>query len=178
MGGLLAWTFHSPRRLLVVVVTPIVVVAAIAAVMSSNQAGKEEAARALPESVQSETPSRTPGPTRYTTTPSPDAPSPGAIRAARVFVETWLAGRTTKPVANWHKQLAKYATPQLAEGLRSTDPSRLPETTVSGAPEPVRVGEYLANFLVPLADGSNVAVSTTWDGQAWRVTDIQPGGNA
>jgi hypothetical protein len=176
MGGLLSWVFHSPRRLLAVVATPIVMVAVVAGVLSSNNPDKTAAGTALPESVRTQAPSQAPE-TPYTVTATPEAPAPDALRTTRVFVETWLAGRTTEPLAEWHKALAQYATPQLAEGLRRTDPERLPDTSVSGTPEPVSVGEYLAKFIVPLADGSSVAVTTAWDGQAWRITDIQPGGS-
>jgi len=177
MGRLLAWVFHSPRRLLAVVVLPLIVATVLAGILSKDGTGKPEVSSTPSESVQPEYGSPPPAPPAFVSTPTPSAPPAQAVRAAEGFVQTWLAGRTTEPVAVWHRRIASFVTPQLAQGLRSTDPARLPATNVSGAPEPVQVGEFLARFSVPLADGSAVAVTTAWDGQAWRVTDIQPGGS-
>jgi hypothetical protein len=180
MGGPLAWMFHSPRRLLTVVVTLLIVLAVVAGIVSTRESPTGSIGNALPESTETDSwpsPDGTlPDPGPLAATPTPEAPPVEALRTARVFVEVWLSGRTMESAAAWHTALEPYVTTALAQGLRNTDPARLPDTKVAGTAQPVQAGEYLAEFDVPLADDTTVTVTTVWDGQKWRVTDIQPGG--
>jgi hypothetical protein len=37
----------------------------------------------------------------------------------------------------------------------------------------LQVGEYLVEMSVPMSDGRDLNLTVTWDGKAWRVSDIE-----
>jgi hypothetical protein len=172
--SLIAWAFDSPRRLLLVVLTPLFVASTAPFLLS--QLSHDEVARG--EATRPTTSLATP-PTAASTpsdeTVAPATPPPEALHVVDTFVEIWLAGATVATggdVQEWHKRLARYATPELSAALRDTDPSRIPDSTPTGPAEALQVGEYLSQVTVPMADRRDLHLTVAWDGQSWRVSDI------
>jgi hypothetical protein len=169
----LAWAFHSPRRLLMVVITPLVLAVVVAIVAARGGHDRHPTAVTAVEASNAPHASTAPEPTPATEV-APTAPEPAAVRAVQTFLTVWLSAPDSGPATKWHSRLARYVTPELGKALRSTDPARVPNTTPTGTPEVVRLGEFLDEFRVPLANGQTLDVTVAWDGHAWRVSDVEP----
>jgi hypothetical protein len=177
---LLAWVFHSPRRLLLVVVVPLLVVSVGPVLLSRLNDDDGAPAAATDQATAAATQSATPTLPGDQALP-PATPPPDAVRVVNTFVEVWLAGATadTDPeVQEWHKRLAQYVTPELSTALKDTDPGRVPDASPTGPAQPLRVGEYLSELSVPMSDGKDLNLTIAWDGEAWRVSDIDREGGA
>jgi hypothetical protein len=170
-GDLVAWLFHSPRRLLLVILAPLVV-ASLVSVLSSRL---EHETPGVPANRATETAGSEATPTFPEIVPPATAP-PEAFEVVRSFVRAWLTGpaaTTDQQVRAWHERLRPYVTPELAGALRDADPARLPDATAAGDPVVLQVGEYLVEMSVPMSDGRDLNLTVTWDGKAWRVSDIE-----
>ena len=169
---LLAWAFASPRRLLLVVLAPLLVAGLMSVLLSRLNAGEGPLGAPVARATEGAT-------TSGTVTPRPDqlvtpaTVAPAAVTVVNRFVQLWLTGPTTTPAQTWHKRLAPYVTPELAAALRNTDPGRVPDTTIAGSPQAIRIGDYLSQVSVPMTDGNDLTVTVTWDGEVWRVSDIE-----
>jgi len=169
---LLAWAFDSPRRLLLVVLTPLLVAGLLSVLTSRLSTGDGGPGTPVVQATEGATPAGTvtPRPDQLVT---PATAAPKAVTVVDTFVQIWLAGPATKPAQTWHKRLAPYVTPELATGLRNSDPGRVPDTTVAGSPQALSIGDYLSQMSVPMTDGKDLTVTVTWDGEVWRVSDIE-----
>jgi len=163
-----AWAFRSPRRLLVLAALPVVVWAAVDLIGSDvnsrpeSPAASSEASSAretLPDSAD-----------RTLDAASPASVLPETQRVIDEFLSAWL-NREQSP-ESWLSALIPYVTPGLAEGLRSTDPTRVPGGDVA-AVRPMQVGEYVAVVEVGLTTGVEFDIEAVYDGQSWRVVDVQ-----
>jgi hypothetical protein len=95
--------------------------------------------------------------------------------AARAFVDTWATDGRTMPRASWLKAVKPLTTGALFQGLRDTDPARLPV----GRPARValtEVGAFSGAATVTLTDSLRVDVRMVVEGGTWVVSDIQPAG--
>src|SRR5262249_26358131 len=108
-----------------------------------------------------------------TASPRP-ATSNGAWQAsttALAFTRAWTDH--AKPAAQWLAGGSKYADPEFATQLKSTDPRNVPASQVTGAPHPVAVYYASASVEVP-TDAGIVVVELVSDGRAWQVVDVHP----
>jgi hypothetical protein len=191
-GQLWRWPLYSPRRFF----TCVAVVLALIAVSNMILGGgaslppPDRDAAASPGSP-TPTPTETtttpfdessfpavsgvPGPTDVTPTASPrpatrDGPQQAAAMAL-AFTRAWADH--SKPPAQWLAEVSRYADPEFAAQLASTDPRNVPATRVTGAPHPVAVYFASASVEVP-TDAGTVVVELVSDGRAWRAVDIHP----
>jgi hypothetical protein len=153
---LLAWCFHSPRRLLAVVVAAVAVLVLGAAVVQAL----------LPDDGTSAGGS-TPG----VVAPVDSAP---AVAAAVEFTHRWATVPSGQDAAAWRTGLAGLVTPDLARGLALTDPATLPGGTPSGEPVVRFVSVSSALVEVPLTTGRQVLVTVVLSNDRWLASDIQP----
>jgi hypothetical protein len=157
--------------LLLVVVTPLLVASVVSVLASRLNDGEDSragVAQATASAEPAETKTPLPGPAL-----TPATPPPEAFMVVDKFLQIWLAGPTAESAQEWHQRLAPYVTPEMAAGLQETDPDHVPDITVAASPQALRVGEYLSQMSVHMADGSDVFITVTWDGHAWRVSDIE-----
>jgi len=171
---LLAWLFHSPRRLLLVLVVPLIVVSLVPAIGSRLAGGGSEGGgAAVHPPPENGTPTTTADP--FLEGGGTGTAPPEALAVVNAFLQEWLAGPTAttrSEIQQWHRRLAPYVTPELAAALRHTDPARVPDATVARSPEALRVGEYLSQIAVPMSDGKDLTLTVAWDGEVWRISDI------
>jgi hypothetical protein len=165
--------FHSRLRLAVTAATALLVLAGVGSVfLGSWDANRDAIARVAPgeptSGASTATANRVRGRRDGTVTPR------AASRVATQFLRTWLAGPvTSRP--EWLAPISTLATPQLARGLRATDPSRVPVAKLAGDLEPLSVGDYMAALEASLSDGTTVVLQVVYDGRGWRVSDVRPG---
>jgi len=171
---LLAWLFHSPRRLLLVLIVLLVVASLVPALVSRlTKGGDDSQGSATKQTAENGSPTAT-------TNALPEAAAvatapPEALSVVDTFIKVWLAGPTATTRAEtqaWHRRLVPYVTPELAAALQDADPDRVPDATVAGSPQALRVGEFLSQIAVPMSDGKDLTLTIAWDGEAWRVSDI------
>jgi hypothetical protein len=168
---LVAWLFHSPRRLLLVILVPLIVTSLVSVLFSGL---KQEAPQA-PANQATNSPGADAMATGAGTPPLATAP-PEAFDTVDSFVRIWLTGpaaETDEQVRAWHERLRAYVTPELAAALQHTDPARVPDATVAGPPVVLQAGDYLTEMSVPMSDGRDLNLTIAWDGQVWRVSDIE-----
>jgi hypothetical protein len=175
LGGALRWLLHSPGRLSAAVVVAVGAVIVLGWTLGdSTPRGPDTGPRAVaahgrPEAAKVHPRTLGPGP--------PDRPvrlSDDASIVAANFLRMWLAASATEP-ESWADTITHLATPQLAAGLRVTDPSRVPSAELAGPLVPLVVGSYAAEVRAGLSDGSSVVLQLVYTGDGWRVSDIRPG---
>jgi hypothetical protein len=160
------WAFHSPRRLLAVTVVPLLVAVLLVGALSRDPV------RSMHGTVPA-TAATLPATGAAVVTP----PAAGAyLRAAADFTRAWVDVRRRDAEGAWHARVAPHVTPQLADGLRATDPTRVPRTAMAGPPVSRVGGDYSAEVTVPLRDGSSLLLELVHDGRRWVVADVQPWG--
>lgn len=177
---LLAWAFHSPRRLLGVVAGLLLgLTLAVTGAAQAVGGGGDAAAATAPASADAaDAAAPSPGPTaadgRSLEGYRPPAPDPDAAKVARTFVKAWLKGSTAKSEQAWLDVLHPYVTSELYSGLQQTDPARIPPAKVApGDVGALAVGDYLNELTVPLVGGRALAVTVAYDGSVWRVTEVE-----
>lgn len=193
-GQVWRWPLYTPRRFF----SCVAVVLALIAVSNMVLGGHGSGTRGQPVAPATSTPTATPEDTgtpsdTATGAPStaPAAPGPGtpsitptsspkpagpdsAVRAAAValaFTRAWADH--DKPATLWLAGVTRYADPEFAAQLKSTDPANVPASRVIGQPRPVSVFYASAAFEVP-TDSGIVIVQLVSDGRTWRVVDIHP----
>lgn len=93
---------------------------------------------------------------------------------ARAFVKAWLKGASATTEQAWLDALRPLVTSELYSGLKETDPERIPPAKVAaGDVVALAVGEYFNELTVPLEGGRAVAVTLAYDGDVWRVTEVE-----
>ncbi len=177
-NDLLAWSFHSPRRLLGVAAGALLAVTLGVTGMSHAVGGGpgRAASEAPPGATASPAPSATRTPALGPTGSSILVPVPDAVASevARTFVQAWLAGPSAETDEAWRKSMRPYVTSELYAGLAEADPARVPADTVGGGPTSARlVGEFVNELTVPLTSGSGIDVTLAYDGTTWRVTEVE-----
>jgi hypothetical protein len=175
---LLAWAFHSPRRLLGVVAG--LLLALTLGVTGVAQAvgggGGKAAAGSTSRAEATAAPSPDPAATSAAALEAyqPPAPDPDAATVARKFVKAWLKGPSAKTDKAWLDALHPYVTSELYAGLVETDPARIPPAKIApGEVGALAVGDYLNELTVPLEGGRALAVTLAYDGAVWRVTSVE-----
>jgi|SRR5215470_7042369 len=191
-GRLWRWPLYSPRRFFSCLAVLLGLVAlsnmifgggsslppadrdatASAATVTPSSTGAGPPTDPLPQPTGSSLPSPTET-LSPTASPRP-ATSNGAQQAsatALAFTRAWADH--TKPAAQWLAGVSRYADPEFAAQLTSTDPRNVPASKVTGAPRPVSVYFASASVEVP-TDAGMVVVELVSDGHVWRVVDIHP----
>ncbi|MDQ1286597.1 MAG: hypothetical protein QG622_162 [Actinomycetota bacterium] len=156
MPDLVAWCFHSPRRLFAVVAAVAVLVIGTAATVQVLAGG--DGPPAAGESAPSGVP----------------ADAEPAVTAAVAFTRRWAAVPAGKSAAEWRAGLVQLVTPELAAGLEKTDPAALPGGTPAGKPSLRFFSVSSAMVEVPLSAGRPVLVTVVFSGGRWLAEDIQP----
>jgi hypothetical protein len=171
---LLAWLFHSPRRLLLVLAA-LLIVATLAPALVSRLINSGDGSRGsvVEQAAEGTAPTGTanalPEASVVATAP------PKALAVVDTFMQIWLSGPSVTTGAGtqeWHRRLVPYVTPELAAALEDAAPDRVPDATVAGSPRVLRVGEFLSHIAMPMSDGKDVTLTVAWDGEVWRVSDI------
>jgi hypothetical protein len=191
-GQLWRWPLYSPRRffsclavLLGLVAVSNMIFGGGSSLPPADRDATASAATVTPSSTGTGTPTDPlPLPTgsslpSATETISPTAsPRPATSNGARqasttalAFTQAWADH--TKPAAQWLAAVSRYADPEFAAQLKSTDPRNVPASKVTGAPHPVSVYFASASVEVP-TDAGLVVVELVSDGHVWRVVDIHP----
>lgn len=158
---MIAWCFHSPKRLFLVVATAAALVIGTGIAVQAVRSGSQRS------SAEPSVPVGVPADTRP------------AVEAARTFAARWAAGPTGQTAEQWRAGLAPLVTHELEGGLQKTDPATLP----GGAPEGEPVIRFFsvssAMIQVPLSSGRPVLVTVVFSQGRWLTSDIQPfAGNA
>ena len=169
------WAFSSPRRLVALLLVPLVAWAALNLVLGGGDEGGDRTAAPTDGSTAgagtdatdgTDAGAATDGGTEHAATRTLPAEVDTVVRG---FLDAWLS--RTLPADAWYAGVVPHVTPQLAEGLRSTDPARVPAAAVVDV-EPTTVGDYAAVVDVDLDDGSGLAVEVVFDGGAWLVSAL------
>lgn len=178
-NDLLAWTFHSPKRLLGVTAGVLLAVTVVVTGMShAVGGGAGRGASEAPATVASAapTPSAANAPALGSPGSSILAPVPDVVatQVARKFVKAWLAGPSATTPKAWLTGMAPYVTGELYAGLAQADPARVPAGKISIVPASARaVGEFVNELTVPLVKGPGIDVTLAYDGTSWRVTEVE-----
>jgi hypothetical protein len=155
MADLLAWCFHSPRRVLLVLVALLVVVFGVgAAVQTMTPQGEPSATRSAPTAVAADI-----GP---------------AVEAAVTFTRAWSSKPGSASADQWRQGLQPLVTPELARLLATTDPAELPGGAPTGRPVVRFVSAASALVEVQLTTGQEVLVTTVLLNGRWLTSDVQP----
>jgi hypothetical protein len=155
VAELLAWCFHSPRRLAALAVGLLVLLIGAGAAVGAVRGG------GAPAAVSATTAGGVPG-----TGP--------AVQAALAFTRVWASKPASDTADEWRAALRPLATPELARGLAITDPSTLPGGGPSGRATVRFVATSSALIEVPLSSGSSVLVTVVVVGGRWLASDVQP----
>jgi hypothetical protein len=189
-GQLWRWPLYSPRRFFSCLAVLLALVAvsnmifggsslppadrdATASAATVSPSGTGTPTDSLPLPTGSSLPSGTETAPSPTASPRP-ATSGGAQQAATTalaFTRAWADH--AKPPAQWLAGVSRYADPEFATQLKSTDPRNVPASKVTGAPHPVAVYYASATVEVP-TDAGTEAVELVSDGRTWLVVDIHP----
>ena len=177
-NDLLAWSFHSPKRLLAVTAGALLAVTVAVTGMSHAVGGGQGrvAVEAPPATVASPASSTTSAPALGAPESPILAPVPDVVasQVARKFVKAWLTGPSAKNPAVWLEGMRPYVTAELYAGLTAADPARVPAGKVGIVPASARaVGEYVNELTVPLNSGKGIDVTLAYDGTSWRVTAVE-----
>jgi hypothetical protein len=152
----IAWVFHSPRRLLVVVVAAIALLLLGALAVQATRPGAGRSGDGAASGVAA---------------PVDAAP---AVSAAVDFARRWASVPSGQAAEQWRAGLSGRVTPELAAGLALTDPATLPGGSPSGEPVIRFVSVSSALVEVPLSSGRPVLVTVVSSNGRWLASDVQP----
>jgi hypothetical protein len=156
VSDLLAWCFHSPRRLLLVAVALLALVIGIGVL------------------VQAAMPKADGGTPAASTATASVAGSGAAIEAAVTFTRAWASKPASTSAEQWRQGLRPLVTPDLAALLASTDPASLPGGAPAGQPAVQFLAVSSALIKVPLSTGQPVLVTVVLVDGRWLAKDVQP----
>jgi hypothetical protein len=194
LGQLWRWPLYSPRRFFTCIAAVLALIAVTNMVLGVTRPSAP--LQAAPTNTPA-APTATPEDTGTPATQSPASPAPalpgeseppattpsvtpkpasarGAVlasSAALSFTREWA--NHARPAAQWLAAVSRYADPEFAAQLRSTDPANVPASKVTGRPTPVSVFFASASVEVP-TDAGTMVVDLVSDGTSWRVVDIHP----
>jgi hypothetical protein len=161
VAELLAWIFHSPRRLLAVLIGFLAVVVGVGLLVQAAMPGQSP-------------PGTTP---TGVTAAGPDAEQ--ATQAALAFTRAWASKPEGQTAEQWRQSLVPLTTPDLQRGLSLTDPATLPGGRPQGTPTVRFIAVASSLVEVPLSTGSRVLVTVVRVNAHWIASDVQPvSGNA
>lgn len=155
MSDLLAWCFHSPRRLL------LVAVALLAVVIGIGAAVRVLTPRSTPQAAPSSAPVAV-------------ANAGPAVAAAVTFTRAWASKAPSASPEQWRAGLAPLVTPELGRLLATTDTAALPGGGPTGQPGVRFLSSASSLVEVPLSTGRRVLVTVVLLGGHWLVSDVQP----
>ena len=157
MADLLAWCFHSPRRLAAVLVGVLALLIGAGAAVNAL----------LPDGP--------PAPSRGGSAEAAGSPDAGpASAAALAFTRVWASKPAAVSDQQWRASIAPLATAELARGLALTDPAGLPGGVPQGAPTIRFVSVSSALLEVGLSTGRRVLVTVVLVNGRWLASDVQP----
>lgn len=156
MRELIAWCFHSPRRLLAVGAAAIALLLAGAVAVQAVFPDDGRRAGGTPSAVAA------------------PADTGAAVGAAVEFTRRWASVPPGRTAEQWRAGLAGLVTSDLASGLALTDPGALPGGTPVGQPVVRFVSASSALVEVPLSSGRHVLVTVVLSGKTWLASDVQP----
>lgn len=110
--------------------------------------------------------------------PTPTIPPSEAPYAKTVLRFTRAFTDTDRSADAWHKAVARYCTPALAEALSYTAPRAVPEGKPTGDMMLVQTGDNVVQVAVPLDSGRRILVTVTSVGEGYEVSDVRPGDRA
>jgi len=182
---LLRWPLWSWRNFSATTAVVLLLLAGLGRVVNTAPVATHRAAGATATASPSTTlppqAPTTPEVTASATTPStapPDAAAasdPAATRVATSFVRAWA--RPGLDQGTWLHGIRPFLAPSLAGALSSTDPAQVPASAVTGEARMLRVTATTTVITVP-TDGGPVAVTLHGSAGRWKVTDIEPAGQA
>lgn len=103
--------------------------------------------------------------------PDPVKAPQEAINVAVAFVQAWATHPTNEPPDHWWQRVSVYADKELAEELRTTDPSRVPANKVTGEPQILTTSKTKTELSVPTNIGKIKVICTTTNNK-WTVSDF------
>lgn len=156
MADVVAWCFHSPRRLLAVLVVAVAVLIGIG--MAVRSLGPHTAAA----------PSRAPSSTASM------ADSRAPVNAAVAFTRRWASKPDSATAEQWRQGLEGLVTPELGRLLADTDPAGLPGGEPAGDPTVRFLSAASAMIEVPLSTGRRVLVTVVLFNGRWLAYDVRP----
>jgi hypothetical protein len=92
---------------------------------------------------------------------------------ATAFAKAWSSSGRSQ--LEWTRGIQPYVTPALAAGLATTDPGRVPATTVTGEASLVSASATSARVIVHTDGGSIVVALSRTAAGSWLVFDVAPG---
>jgi hypothetical protein len=196
-GQMWRWPLYSPRRFFSCIAVVLALIALSNMVLGSGKPKAPAAGQGTPPASSTPAPSQSsaqdsgtptgpagtvnPAPANGGSTPavtptvSPKPATPGgaqhAVQVALAFTQAWADH--VKPAAQWLAAVSRYADPEFAAQLKSTDPANVPASRVTGPPSATSVFYASASVEVP-TDAGVVVVQLISDGHTWRVVDIHP----
>jgi hypothetical protein len=156
VAELLAWCFHSPRRLAAVLVGLLAVLVGAGVAVNAVRSG----------------PVQRPSSAVGVSGLSPDAGP--AVQAALAFTRAWASKPASSTAEQWRQAVSPLATPELVRGLAVTDPGALPGGAPTGDPTIRFVSVSSALIEVPLSTGTRVLVTVVLVNGHWLASDVQP----
>jgi hypothetical protein len=156
VSDLVAWCFHSPRRLLLVVAALIAVLIGGGALVQAVMPRAGDGATDSPSSTASV------------------AGSGAAVDAAVTFTRAWASKPASASVDQWRQGLQPLVTPYLGRLLAQTDPASLPGGAPAGQPSVRFASVSSALIEVPLNSGRPVLVTVVQLNGHWLAQDVEP----
>ncbi|HEY6796928.1 MAG TPA: hypothetical protein VI248_19835 [Kineosporiaceae bacterium] len=155
MAEVVAWCFHSPRRLLLVVAGLLVALIGTGAVVRTvgPQAGQSRSGGGASAAVVGAQP---------------------AIDAAVTFTRAWASKPPSVTAAQWRQGLQPLVTAELGRLLAETDPASLPGGAPTGTPTVRFQSLYSAMIQVPLSNDRSVLVTVVLVSGRWLASDVEP----
>ena len=157
MAELLAWCFHSPRRLAAVLVGLLALLIGAGVAVNAVRSGPAQRPSSSAAGVSGL---------------SPDAGP--AVQAALAFTRAWASKPASSTDEQWRQSVSPLATPELVRGLAVTDPGALPGGAPTGDPTIRFVSVSSALIEVPLSTGTRVLVTVVQVNGHWLASDVQP----
>lgn len=186
-GRIWRWPLHSPRRFFSCLLVLVMLIALSNMILGGHSrlppadrdattaSPSATPAADLPTDLSAGLANPSPSLPEIIPSVSPRSPAPGAAQQAAnvadAFTKAWADHN--RPAADWWARVSKYADPEFAAQLKSTDPANVPASKVTGPPHPVAVYYASASVEVP-TDAGIVIVEVVNNGHTWLVTDIQP----
>lgn len=160
------WPLRSRAHLAGALIGVAAIVAGVSTAVSAVQE-RPAASRPQPPSQQQKPPSAQPRPL-----PPPPAPAPPeALTAAAAFAREWVNHPLGMPAAAWTGQLQPLSEPELLIRLADADPSRVPETQVTGEPTVTTAADQVVTVAVP-TDAGPLTVTVAHSAAGWRVHQV------
>ena len=184
-SSILRWAFYTPARLAGVCLVVVgIVVGGVLLARSQTAAPTPRATQGVSQpaprpvarlSTPTETATHGDADGSVPTERVPSAVRSGISRSARAFVEAWARDAQPQRRARWLREIRPLTTPSLYQGLRVTDPARLPRGHVRHV-DLQEAGPFAGTAVVVLTRIVRVEVRLVAERGGWLVADIRPVG--